>query len=73
MEDKRNTEIGARVRKARKARAMTLQKLCGVLPEKISFQHLSNYENGASRWPAVLLSDVADALGVDISNLLGKV
>lgn len=71
MGTERNTQIGIRVRKQRKEAGLSLQAMAEALPEKISFQHLAQYENGVSRWPAVLLSDVAVVLKVDIRRLLG--
>lgn len=65
----RNVMIGARVRAARKRKGKTLQQLAACLPEPISFQQLSSYENGA-RWPVTLLLDVAGALGTDINQLI---
>lgn len=65
--------IGERVRRARKKKHLSLETVSQSLPVKISFQMLAQYENGVSRWPAGLLSDIADILRVDIRKLLGKI
>lgn len=67
----RNVIIGARVRAARKAKGKSLEQLACELPEPMSFQQLACYEKGA-RWPATLLADVADTLGIQITTLLEK-
>jgi transcriptional regulator with XRE-family HTH domain len=62
------SEVGARVRKVRRGREMTLEDLAGA--SGVSVAHLSRLESGARQPSLATLLNVAAGLGVPISDLL---
>lgn len=72
MAEEQNTLIGQRVRAARNAANKTLADIVAGLPEPITVQQLANYERGLSRWPAVLLGEVARIIGVEVIDFYGE-
>lgn len=67
----RNAIIGQKVRFYRTAKNISMEKLCDMLPTKITHQQLARYETDQSRWPADLLCEIALALNVETELLLG--
>lgn len=65
----RNAIIGERVRFYRTTRELSLDKLCKMLQNPITGQQLARYETGQSRWPADLIINIADVLGVELREL----
>ena len=62
--------VGARVRLLRKVRGLSQQALAEVTG--VTFQQIQKYERGANRVSASMLSRIAQALDVPISELFGE-
>jgi len=63
-------DLGRRIAEARKREGLTQAQLGKALG--VSQQVVADYENGSRHIPAWRLVRVADALGVDIMELLGR-
>ncbi len=63
-----DVELGRRVREVRTARRCTQERLAAEL--QITFQQVQKYENGTNRISATRLVEIANCLGVTISDLL---
>jgi transcriptional regulator with XRE-family HTH domain len=65
-----NESVGSRLRRARKARQMTLRDLAGAVGCSESL--VSKIENGKGNPPLSTLHDLTTALGVSISSLFAE-
>jgi transcriptional regulator with XRE-family HTH domain len=65
-----NCDIGIRIRKYRRARGWSMEALCHHLTNKITPQQMAKYEKGISRWPAVLVCEIAEIFKMDIKLLI---
>ena len=64
--------FGERLRKFRLARGMSLRDLEAAVDESVSSQTLSKYERGELQPTATTVTQIASALGVKPSQLLGE-
>ena len=62
--------FGSRLRQARLAEGLTLERLAGMLDPPVTKQALSKYERGISQPSATRIQQLAEALGVQASTLL---
>lgn len=64
--------VGGRLRRFRLARGMSLGDLEAAIDKSVSSQTLSKYEHGKLQPTAIVLNQIASALGVKPSQLLGE-
>lgn len=64
--------FGERLRKLRLARGMSLEDLASATDELVNSQTLSKYERGELQPTAIVFNQIASALGVKLSQLLGE-
>ena len=64
--------LGERLRRFRLARSMSLGDLEAAIDKSVSSQTLSKYEHGKLQPTAITLNQIASALGVKPSQLLGE-
>ena len=65
-----NTEIGRRMRAARKKRGWTIAEMAAI--GQIKAVVIGSYERGARNMPISRLGEIARILGVDVAYLLGQ-
>lgn len=63
--------FGEHLRRFRLARGMSLEDLASAIDELVNSQTLSKYERGKLKPTAIVLNQIASALGVKLSQLLG--
>ena len=64
--------FGEHLRKFRLAHGMSLEDLASAIDELVNSQTLSKYERGELQPTAIVLNQIASALGVKPSQLLGE-